>query len=255
MKPITEYDSLHIGMSQRDLKNQCAIKKDNLIQTAISWNGCNQKGQFEYHWIWESPDGRYQVGVGKYGKEYYADTIKHKDGHRGNNPNDMNPSIKKDGVLLDFDSSFGHIFKFLEDMYAVSPQASELMGYLMVRNGYLCDHQIIDGEYKYVPPQDVIQDILEVMPEYDGISSEAYLHYIDTIAWNEDVKYHTLGYDVLKSGYGRLNNVLTYAHFIAVLLRRSSLYKICSNFARIPVGVSPLLRAEINDVYPVLDIR
>ena len=254
IKSIEDYAALRIGLTQKDLKNQAAQKKQQLIDYAKHLSGFVGLGTFDYHWIWVSKDLAYKVGVGKYGKEYYSTTIKYKDGNRGNNPNDMNPSIMKDGNIIRFDSSFGHVFKFFEDLHSISPNACELLGYLMVRNAFLCDHSCIGG-YQYTPPQEIIDAIEEDMYEFDGISVEAYIHYIDMIAWNEDVKYSTLGYDVLKSGYGRLNNVLTYAHFIAVLLRKTSLYKICSNFARVPVGVSPLLRAEINEVYPFLDLK
>ena len=89
----------------------------------------------------------------------------------------------------------------------------------MVRNAYLLDH---DDSLQYAPPAEAIEYLNSAISEYEGISVEAYLHYLEMIALNEDVKYYTLGYDV-HSGTGRKNNLLTYAHLIAILLGKGSL--------------------------------
>ena len=60
-------------------------KKQEMINDAISWSGKTERGTFVFHDLWESDDKRYKVSLGKYGKEYYLDTIKWKDGHQGNN--------------------------------------------------------------------------------------------------------------------------------------------------------------------------
>jgi len=226
-------------------------KKNRLIEKGISLSGKDIKGAFDVHVMWESGDKRYKVGVGKYGKEYYLDTIRWKDGHKGNNPNDMRPMVWKDGKEIEFDGSFDHVFNFFQKVSHVDNRALELLGCLMFRNAYLLDH---DGQMRYNPPKDVIYYINSILPEYEGISVEAYLHYMEMIAWNEDVKYSTLGYDV-HSGIGRKNNMLTYAHIIAILMGKGSLSKLCSQFSRPPVGVSPIAISLAQDVFPDLNIE
>lgn len=226
-------------------------KKEALIQKGKSLSGKDQKGIFDFHKQWESEDGRYCVGVGKFGKEYYLETISWKDGHKGNNPNDMRPTIWVDGEEKEFDGSFDHVFNFFQKVSHVDMRALEILGCLMFRNAYLLDH---DDNLTYTPPKDAIEYINTVMPEYEGISVEAYLHYMEMIAWNEDVKYETLGYDV-HTGIGRKNNMLTYAHIIAILLGKGSLSKLCSQFSRPPVGVSPISTVLAKEVFPELNIE
>ena len=86
------------------------------------------------------------------------------------------------------------------------------------------------------------------MGEYAGIPIEAFLVYVDAIAWQEDVKYTTLG-KPLRSDIGRKNNMLTYARFIACLLGRSSYAEMLNKFS---MGVSALPKSEIMLAYPEL---
>ena len=229
-------------------------KKQELIKEAISWSGKTVKGTFDFHEIWESKDLRYKVSLGKYGKEFYLDTIKWKDGSQGNNPNDMHPTVFVDGVEKEFDGSFDHVFNFFQDVSKVSEDALRVLGCLMYRNALLVDHIKVDGHYRYFPPQEAIKFVLDKFPIYDGISTEAYLHYLEAIAWNEDVKYSTLGFDV-KDGTGRTNNMKTYAHVIAVLLGKASLSKLCSSFSRPPVGVSPIPNVTAQEAFPELNLK
>lgn len=226
-------------------------KKESLIRKGIDLAGITEKGIFEYHVIWESEDAKYKVGVGKFGKEYYLQTISWKDGHKGNNPNDMRPTVWVDGKEIEFDGSFDHVFNFFQYVSHIDTRALEILGCLMFRNAYLLDH---DEELVYKPSSEALDYISSVIPEYEGISVEAYLHYMEMIAWNEDVKYHTLGYDV-HSGIGRKNNMLTYAHIIAILLGKGSLSKLCSQFSRPPVGVSPIAQSLAKEVFADLNIE
>ena len=230
-------------------------KKQAMITEAISWSGKKERGVFDFHNIWESYDKRYKVSLGKFGKEYYLDTIKWKDGSQGNNPNDMRPTVYVNGVEKEFDGSFDHVFNFFQDVSKVSEDALRILGCLMFRNSLLVDHKKNEkGNYRYNPPQEAIRFILSKFPTYDGISTEAYLHYLEAIAWNEDVKYSTLGFDV-KDGTGRTNNMKTYAHIIAVLLGKAPLSKLCASFSRPPVGVSPIQNSTAQIAFPELNLR
>jgi len=230
-------------------------KKLQLIQEAISWSGNKEKGSFVLHDIWESDDKRYKVSLGKFGKEYYLDTIKWKDGHLGNNPNDMHPTVFVNGVEKEFDGSFDHVFNFFQDVSKVSEEALRILGCIIYRNSLLVDH-IRDnkGYYRFSPSKEAMDIVTSFFPTYDGISTEAYIHYLEAIAWNEDVKYYTLGHDVFGQGTGRTNNMKTYAHIIAVLLGKASLSKLCSSFARPPVGVSPIPTTTAASVFPELNL-
>lgn len=226
-------------------------RKERLIQKGVDLSGKCEKGFFDYHVQWESEDGRYKVGVGKFGKEYYLQTISWKDGHKGNNPNDMRPTVWVDGEEVEFDGSFDHVFNFFQQVSKIDMKALEILGCLMYRNAFLLDH---DAELNYLPSEEAIAYLNQVIPVYEGISVEAYLHYMEMIAWNEDVKYHTLGYDV-HTGIGRKNNMLTYAHIIAILMGKGSLSKLCSQFSRPPVGVSPISQALAIETFPALNIK
>ena len=226
-------------------------KKVSLIQKGIDLSGKREEGVFDYHVQWESEDGRYKVGVGKFGKEYYRQHILWRDGHKGNNPNDMCPTIWLDEEEIEFDGSFDHVFNFFQQVSKIHMKALEILGCLMYRNAYLLDH---DAELNYSPSKEAVAYLNQVIPVYEGISIEAYLHYMEMIAWNEDVKYYTLGYDVHK-GTGRKNNMLTYAHIIAILMGKGSLSKLCAQFSRPPVGVSPITKALAIETFPALNIK
>lgn len=211
-------------------------KKELLVDKGISLSGDIRKGKFHYHVQWTSDDNRFKVGVGKFGKEYYLNTIKYNDGHKGNNPNDMYPVIWVDDVKKEFDGSFKGIYNFFKWVSENDKKSLEYIGYLCYRNAYLFDH---DKNHVYNPPKEIINYLYNHLPLYNDISVECFLHYLEMISWNEDVKYSTLGYDISK-GYGRRNNLLTYVHIILVLLGESDLMKLCSELSRPPVGVAPI---------------
>lgn len=231
--------------------------KKNVIDWSKALSGNDTGlGNFDYHWVWASADGVHEMGFAKFGKEYYSDTHKYKDGHKGNNPNDMKPVIRTDGALLNFDFRFDHIFNFFEHVHHhCSEEVLETLGELIIRDAFMLDHKKAeDGNYYYCPPQEAVDLIVNAVPEFDGIDTELYLHYMDAIAQNEDVKYDTLGYNVYRSGYGRENNLLTYAHVIAALLDRVSFLKLCKEFAKVPVGICALTFKDLREVYPGLEI-
>ena len=239
----------------RTLKATVRARKKELVDFARSLPGNPEEANM-YHWLWESADGVYKVGVGKFGKEYRRLDIHWKDGHYGNNPNDMSPTIMKNGQIMDFDASFDHIFRFVQWASQRNMECVRVLGSLFYRNAWLVDHfDNGEGELIYLPPTDAVEYLMNELGEYDDISIEAYLHYMDAIAWNEDTKYDTLGYDIYNQGTGRENNMLTYAHLASILLGVGSLVKLCSSFSRPPVGVSPIPQNVAEVAYPDLNIR
>lgn len=230
------------------------LKKEALVNEAISWEGNTQKGKLIYHDLWESSNKRFKVSLGKYGKEYYLNTVQWKNGNKGNNPNDMKPTVYIDGNEYIFDGSFDHVFHYFQEVYKYNEKALEILGCLMCRNAFLVDHISVNGHFTYVPPTEAILYLQNTLPPIEGIEIETYLHYLDAIAWNEDTKYYTLGYDI-HSGIGRKNNMLTYAHIIAVLLGKASLAKLCSSFSRPPIGVSAISFDTASTAFPSLKIQ
>lgn len=237
--------------TQRVINALACEKKQCLINEAISWEGCAIQGQYREHIIWESQDKKYRVSLRKYGKEYYG-LVKWKDGHSEHNPNDMKPSLFHNGEEINTLASFDDIFRFLEEIYFRNPEAARMLGCLIYRDAYLLDYQKEGRSYRYYPPTEALDYISERIPEWEGISIEAYLRYLDIISWNEDVKYYSIGYDVMKQGIGRTNNLLTYAHLLAVLMGKASLFKLCGSFSRPPVGVSPIPKNIAHVAFPEL---
>lgn len=249
------YPSLNFSVSKINAKFKRAVlqKKEQLIQISTQLSGQTTQGSFDYHTIWTSSDNRYEVSVGKFGKEYYQNNKTNKrTGIKGNNQNDMKPSVFVDGQEVIFDASFKNIFDYIIAVSDADKDALRLLGCLFVRNAFLEDHSCEDGKYHYTPPQDILDKVIAAVPTFNGIDTEVYLRYVDIIAWNEDVKYWTLEYD-LKKGPGRQNNMLTYAHIAAVLLGESSLSGLCMSLIR-GMGVAPITLAEVKDIFTELNL-
>ncbi len=176
-----------------------------------------------------------------YGKEYYREEKR--------NVNDMVPTIFNKGEKCEYDASFRAIFRLLEDLNKIGDTKSLLiLGCLFVRNAFLVDHIHTAAGYRYVIPHDALEYLKEHVNVHAGIPIEAFLIYVDAIAWQEDVKYTTLGKPIT-SDVGRKNNMLTYARFVACLLGRSSYAEMLNKFS---MGVSALPKNEIATTFPEL---
>lgn len=238
------------NQTQRVINDVARTKKMSLINEAIGWAGCTTKGQYIEHVIWESDDKRFRVSFRKYGKEYY-ENVRWADGHMEHNPNDMKPSLFCNGEEVSTLASFDDIFRFLQEIHSLNPDAAQIMGCLIYRDAYLLDYHESGKTFRFCPPEEALDYLKANIPDWEGISIEAYLRYLDTIAWNEDVKYYSIGYDVLR-GPGRTNNLLTYAHLLAVLMGKASLSKLCGSFSRPPIGVSAITRSDAQKAFPQL---
>jgi len=96
---------------------------------------------------------------------------------------------------------------------------------LLYRNCFLLDHQEIEeGRIRYLPSKEISDYInnLEVFVLKDGFMDKfktkeigllEYLHFIDLLGWNEDVKYHIVNgtSDFIKydKRVGRVNTILS----------------------------------------------
>jgi hypothetical protein len=224
-------------------------KRLERISEAISWEGGTQEKKVK-HVIWEEND--YEISLNKPGKEAASDynRCRYKDGRSGNNPNDMLPTAKKGGEQSR-DISFAEIFRDLL-VFMDHKRAGEIFGALLVRAAYMVDHVKDEkGNWRYKPSKDALDELEKLFPVMYNISTRAFLHYLDALAWNEDVKYHTLGYDVL-AGYGRVNNLMTYANLVAAAIGKTDFGQVIGGFARPPAGISAISRLKAFKAFPDL---
>jgi hypothetical protein len=188
----------------------------------------------------------YEVGVRKPGKEADWEPPR-------TNPNDMLPTIRFNGEVIEYAPGFTAIFEVLQDLgVGRNTLALELIGCLLFRSAFMLDHEEMEPAcWRYVPPASVVADIEKWTPTAADLPIQVFLHLIEALALNEDVKYKTLNYDIQK-GYGRRNNLATCAHIVAVFLGRASLVKFAGSLARPPSGVAPITRVGAEAAFPLL---
>lgn len=195
----------------------------------------------------------YEIGVMKPGKEVFEDKLRRFDGSRGNNFNDMTPSIKNNGLLLPRTLSFIEIFEVFEDLMHKEKVILEIFGAMLYRSAFMLDHKPIgDSVWRLKLPENSINQLKKFLPTVVELPIEVFLYMLDVLALNEDVKYNTLGYNVFTQGYGRRNNLLTYSHLIAVFLRKAKLFKFAGSLARVPAGVAPMPLKYATDYFDFL---
>jgi hypothetical protein len=223
------------------------------VTEAVAWPSGTQD-ELVFQTVWQGEP--YSVRLGKPGKEAAADyaNCRYRDGHRGNNPNDMRPSIFRGGELVEKHiASFVQIFDEIQKLSeSGDDDALELIGALLFRSAFMIDHvEIEPGKWRYQPPVEVIAELKRILPLAEGLPIEVFLHFLDALAWNEDAKYHTLGYDI-RTGTGRRNNLLTCVNLIGVLLNEVRISKFSGNFGRPPVGISAISNVEAYRIFPAL---
>ena len=240
-----------LSVSKKEIK-EARDKRIERVEKAISYKkGSSQKNKLRYL-LWES--NKYMVVVDKPGKEAAKNynMCKYKDGSKGNNPNDMYPTIIFDGEEInDGLKSFSEVFEVLFSLRK-HDKALELIACLLFRSAFMVDHKKEkDGLWKYNPPQKIVNEISKDVKNLKGIPILTFLHYLDAIGLNEDVKYYTLGYDI-RNGTGRRNNMMTCVSLIAVILERYSIAKFAGYFARPPVGISAISQKKAVELFPYL---
>lgn len=208
-----------IQLKQSEIrKRSIKLKEDLIIEYTQYRSGASLDAQL-FTKLYEF--GNYEIGISKPGKEVFSNTIKYQLGNKSNNPNDMTPTILFEGNRLVYDGSFEAIFKQFVRIHN-SIEALQLFGCLLYRNAFLLDHKLQNGRWIYSPNEMAIDIIKQECQYFLNLPIEVFLYYIELIAINEDIKYHTLGYDISK-GYGRKNNLLTYANVIHILLQKHHL--------------------------------
>jgi len=187
------------------------------------------------------------VAVGKPGKE--TDPKRKKP-----NPNDMTPSLLRDGTDTSYRPTFGQIFaavqRFASDAEGAGESALQVLGALFFRNAYMLDHkQTESGVWRYEPPEQAVRHLESVSPTIDDVPVRAFLYPTETLALNEDVKYNPPGARIGETG--RQNNLLTYAHMTAVFLNLVSVAKFTDGIIQAR-GVSALGQREGIELFGLL---
>ena len=231
-----------VGPRRRELVNFALSLKTGTLKDPVA------------HKVWKVGD--YELGFLKPGKETAPDArTNHKDGTVGPNPDDMTPTIWKNGVIVKAPASFEEIFHVFEKLLKEDEEeAMEILAGIFYRSAYLYDYTFgaKNTMPSYVVKPIILKRLEECIPKVaGGIPAEVYLKYLQLIALNEEVKYNALGYDIEKVSTGRQGNLRTYTYLIAVLLGRMPLAIFCYAFARTG-GVAPIGGKSAAQAFPWL---
>jgi len=199
----------------------------------------------------------YTLAIAKPGKEAapdYKNCRNYKTHEKTNNQNDMNPQILKDGKKIEENLTFEDMFNAIDKLKREDLFGLELFGTLIFRAAFMLDHKKNEeGKWRYEPPEKSVLLLESKIPFISKIPSRVFLHFLEILSLNEDVKIYTLGYSEFTQDYGRINTLLTFAHLIAVLLNKRSLAKFAGSFARPPSGMAPLPKTKIAfECFPLL---
>ncbi len=168
--------------------------------------------------------------------------------------------IKADGSLCK-DMSFQAIWDMFENLEDSENWVKRALAVFFVRMAFMCDHVLggpvfrtafVGGIAKeetaedpwrdeelgqvlqYRPQKNIVEELAVRMPDFNGMSLEALLHYNDLLAWNEDCKYFyrdcVLGSKRWHGKVGRVNNLLTHVKIIGWLTKDISLSNLLSSF-------------------------
>jgi hypothetical protein len=225
--------------------------KELAVVEATSWASGVSTAEQISHQIYES--GAHSVALCKPGKEAAPGykRCRYKDGHYGDNPNDMTPRVYCEREVVDYLPTFTDIWLGIELMAKESVLAAELVGCLLMRAGLMLDHEVgEDHEIRWRPPAAVIDKLRELLPEVRSLPVDIWLALLTALALNENVKYTTLAYDIRK-GTGGENTLLTCAHFAAAILGRTSIAGFAGQLV-VGRGVAPLSRAQGLVYFPAL---
>ena len=226
------------------------------IFEAESWPGGTS--QSDQRFVQVSPDlDGYCVKLGKPGKEAALD-------YANVNSNDMTPTIFQDGRALDWTPSFDELFREFQHMATadipedrVPSFTIELLACLLFRSAFMLDHVQTkpgSGCWRYNPPTCVLEAIEDLTPVMLGgpyeVPLRVYLHLIDALAWNEDVKYNP-DPNVVENK-GRRNTLLTCVNIIGVFLDRVSLVDFVGLIIR-GRGVAPISQKAARLHFPLME--
>ena len=195
-------------------------------------------------------------------------------------PWDFFPRVRKDnrfGTDLDFQAIWDILFQALEPLKTESKELASILATIFYRMAFMNDHiidtkslktrvrylsydnagqehavkekiELVNPWYRYSPAKEIINRISKIVPQWGGISLEAFLHYNDLLAWNEDCKYLYRKQQTRPGEWiretGRVNTLLTHVSIIGYVSGEIRFSEVCVKFAR-GKGVAPATRDEI----------
>lgn len=189
-------------------------KRSGLIKEAIAFGGGTIEKQ-KKHLISSLPNGKESYFF-KPGKE----TLR-----KVPNMHDMSPNVGKNGVSETENWAFEKIWEYLIKISLVHPATFKKVLVLLYRLCYLIDHkENAKGNLRYQPSKEILDYIsnLEKFVLTEGFKDKfkskeigllEFIHFIDLLGWNEDVKYHITNnepdFKTRNAKVGRVNTVLT----------------------------------------------
>ena len=105
---------------------------------------------------------------------------------------------------------------------------------------------------RYEPPKDAVRELSKSIPRLGGMSLEAFLHYNNLMAWNEDCKYYYRDTDGGQVDWdwprtGRINTLLTHISVRGVITGEIKFSTMMDKFQR-GRGVAPVTGSEAEAV-------
>ncbi|MDC0985533.1 hypothetical protein OAR47_03630 [Gammaproteobacteria bacterium] len=199
----------------------------------------------KYHHFYTSICKNYKIFARKPGKEANLSSR--------TNIFDLYIYIEKNGTKMDIGKSFGDIFISFEGIKQHT-DALELMAYILIRNAYCLDH---DPAFVYSPSTDIITFIEKKIKSIHKLPVDVFLHFLEAIASNEDVKYsnkkNSKGkYNSLGVGTGRRNNMLTYVYVIASFQNKIKVSEVMGKLASSTGGIAPIDSKSLQKHFPLI---
>jgi hypothetical protein len=204
----------------------------------------------------------YSLGFHKPGKEFFRSSRQ--------NINDMQPYIIKNNEKVEIDESFAQIWKSFSQINK-DKELLHIIGCIFYRNAYLMDHREHNGRTRLFLPSESIRFLGDF--SLSGIPINIYLHYLDLIATNEDVKYYTKALvsdnktykgktkeqrrtTFSSNGVGRRNTLLTFCNVISVIFGLDNETNHTTHWAKFAAGmgngVCPIQLKNALEVFPHL---
>lgn len=241
-------------------------KRTSAIQEALTWPLGPSTGDKLWKTIYK--EGDYEVRLGKPGKESEWDGAKQRF-------HDMTPTIfldgkamtmLRDGREVPFTPTFMEIFASLLKTSLSkfeSGEVSLVLGALLFRSAYMLDHVAPSNEadfWHWNPDEQVVAYLREHHPFFNEngvpVPVMVYLHMLDALALNEDVKYST---DPSTGGRsflgvtdtGRTNTLKTCVNVLSLTADMDRLPLILDGFSK-GRGVATITQKDAKLLFPHL---
>ena len=241
-------------------------KREASIREAMAWPG--GPSIENKNWVTVYSEGAYEVCLGKPGKESLWEGPRQR-------VNDMTPTVflhgqamtmTRDGRTVPYTPTFMEIFASrLKTSLAgtESGEVSLVLGALLFRAAYMLDHRPPNTEkpnWHWSPPASVVEYLRSNHPlvNENGVPMPVmvYLHMLDSLALNEDVKYSTNPVDGGQTfreitDTGRTNTLKTCVNVLSLTADMDRLPKILDGFSK-GRGVATITQTDAKKLFPLL---